>query len=180
MKSSVITQFGLTTSGLGMLAALAALLLWASPVAAAQKVQISNTASMLDFLPGQTTVSPDGKVHIKGFQAVYMMQSDNPLVAGKLTVIGDFNGDQNLNGEGFGTAVFEVGTWDSSGFHSSGGRYQALWVSQGNLETGSTVWAAGHGVAGDVEGISYYAVGQPENPLTTVYMGWLIIPHAKN
>jgi len=39
-----------------------------------------------------------------------MMVSANPLLTGRLTWVGDWNGDAELNGVGAGTGVFEVGT----------------------------------------------------------------------
>ena len=180
-----MSRFGLTAAGLGMLAPLAALVLWASPVAASQKVPVSNLAITIDYTPGQTHVSANGNVHVKGLQVVYMLLGENPLVVGRLTVTGNFNGDADLNGVGSGSSVLEVGSWDFSlGYpvfvpSPEGGRFEARWESQGNLQGASTVWAVGHGVAGEVEGMTYSVVGEAGDPLSAVYTGWLLDPHAR-
>jgi hypothetical protein len=184
-SSSVPNQSGRRTWCCGMLAVMAALLLWAWPATAGEKQAVENMAITIDFDSGQTSATPSGNVHIRNLRAVYMVLSDNPLVAGRLTVVGDFNADAQLNGVGSGKSTFEIGTWDlSTGApvfipSPTGGLFLGTWESKGNLAGPFTVQSAGHGVAGEVEGMQFNAEGQAPDALSSHYTGWLLDPHAK-
>jgi hypothetical protein len=184
-SSSVLNQSGSRTWCCGMLAVMAALLLWAWPATAGEKQSVNAVATYLSFDFGQTSVTPSGNIHLNSMGAVCMVLSANPLATGRLTWVGDFEGDAQLNGSGAGTGIFEVGTWDfSSGvpvFESSpaGGLWVTKWETRGSLAgLGYAGKVVGHGVAGEVEGmqenLDFEGGGGPDQ-----YTGWLLDPHAK-
>src|SRR5512147_1238222 len=97
-----------------LLAGVAAVLVWAWPAIAGEKQALEAVSVTLSFDPGQASATPSGNLHIKGMTAANMIVSANPLFTGRLTWVGNFNGDAQLNGVGSGTGIFEVGTWDLS------------------------------------------------------------------
>ncbi len=184
MKSSLLKQSKPLTACSGMLAGLAALLLWTWPATAGEKQAVESVGVIIGFDPGQTSVTPSGNVHIRGFSEVEMIVSENPLTTGRLTVVGDWNGDAELKGVGSGTSTFEVGTWDlSSGApvfipSPTGGLWRSVWEGNGTLGGQATLHAIGHGVAGEVAGMVYTVEGQAATALPVHYIGWLLDPHA--
>jgi hypothetical protein len=185
MKSSDLKRSHSTAWWCGMLAGLAALLVWASPAAAGEKQSVEAVASYLSFDFGQTSVTPSGNIHLNSMGAVCVVVSANPLVTGRLTWVGDFQGDGQLNGSGSGTGNWEVGTWDlSSGVpifkpSPAGGLWVTKWEARGSLAgLGYTGKFVAHGVAGEVEGMQEnleFAGGG----LTDYYTGQILDPHAK-
>ncbi len=148
-----------------MLAGLAALLVWAGPVTAGEKQAVEITGQYLAIDWGQTSVTPSGNVHVVGLSATVMMVSDNPLVTGRLTWVGIWNGDAELNGGGSGTGLFEVGTWDlSSGVpvftpSPTGALWVTKWEMRGNPNGPYEGKVMGHGIAGEVEGMQFDLAG---------------------
>jgi len=72
---------------------LAALLVWAGPATTGEKQTVEITGVYLAIDWGQASVTPSGNVHVDGLSATVMMVSDNPLVTGRLTWAGKWNGD---------------------------------------------------------------------------------------
>lgn len=186
MNRSTLDRNGARTWCCAMLTGLM-VLSWALPVASAEKQPIQSVAIAVGGTPGEMRVTPGGTVHIKGLGAVYMMLSDNPLITGRLTVTGNFNGDIYLNGVASGSGLFEVGTWDlSSGTPdfkaaADGAYYTSRWVFKGFLAAEGSLKAVGHGIAGSVEGLVYSAVGTTAwddvlGMYTTTWSGWLLDP----
>ncbi len=140
-------------------AVLAALLVWAWPATAGEQQPVAIVGQYLAMDFGQASVTPSGNIHLHGAGAVVMMMSENPLVTGRLTWVGDWLGDPELNGAGSGTGVFEVGTWDlSSGApvfvpSPTGGRWVTKWEIRGNPNTFYEGKVMARGVAGEVEGM---------------------------
>ncbi|HEY5911868.1 MAG TPA: hypothetical protein VJA21_14795 [Verrucomicrobiae bacterium] len=164
------------------------LLSWAWPVAGGEKQNIQSIAVPMGFAMEEMRVTPGGIIHVEGLSAVYMMLSDNPLTAGRITVTGNFNGELSLNGVGSGSAIFEGGAWDSTSgtpvFNASadGGLWEGMWEHKGILGGAITQHkAVGHGVAGEVQGMVYAVEGQTVwndefDMYVTVYTGWLLDP----
>jgi hypothetical protein len=167
-----------------MLASLATLLVLAGPAAAGQKVTAESVSDAIAFDPGTVAVTRSGNLHFTGMRSVNIVLSDNPLATGRLTCVGDFQGDAELNGAGHGKGIFEVGTWDFSPdvpvFTRSpaGGLWVTTWQSQGNLLGPFDVNVVGHGVAGEVEGMQFQAEAQGDAG-TGHYAIQLLDPHAK-
>jgi hypothetical protein len=141
-----------------------ALLVLAWPVTAGVKQTVEATGIYLAIDMGQASQTPSGNIHVKNISAVVMMESANPLLNGRLTWVGDWNGDAQLNGGGQGTGVFEVGTWAgdlSSGLvftpSASGGTWVTKWEVKGNPAGPYAGKVTGHGVAGEVEGMQFDA-----------------------
>ncbi len=160
---------------------------WAWPAVGGQKQSIQSMAIPVGYTPGESRVTPGGTTHVEGWTLVYMVLSENPLTAGRLTVTGHFNGDLALDGVGSGPSTFEIGTWDlSSGlpiFTASAARglWDSRWESQGILGGASMVKAVGQGVAGEVEGMVYAVEGEIAwdsslETYVTHYSGWLLDP----
>ena len=178
---------GLLQSGItrwSLLAGVAAVLVWAWPATAGQKQAVEAVSVTLSFDPGQASATPGGNIHIKGMTAVNMLVSENPLFTGRLTWVGNFNGDAQLNGVGSGTGMFEVGTWDlSSGApvfipSPAGGLYVTTWQGQGNPISAYEVKVVGHGIAGEVAGMQFDVIGNGDL-FSTLYSGELLDPHAE-
>jgi len=104
------------------------------------------------------------------------------LFNGRLTWVGDWNGDAQLNGSGQGTGVFEVGTWDSSGAFTpspSGGTWVTKWevfVNPAGHYTGKVI---GHGVAGEVDGMQFDAALAWTGPGVEDYTIQFLDPHGQ-
>lgn len=184
MNSSVLNRSGAQSWCCAAVAVLV-LLSWAWPVVGGVKQDVYCTGVPTAFTLGEMRVTPGGAVHIKGLSAVYMVLSDNPLLAGRLTVTGNFNGDLSLYGVSSGSAIFEVGTWDESAVFTpsaAGGLWEGRWEHMGILGGAITRHkAVGHGVAGEVEGMVYAVEGQMVWDETfemyvTAYSGWLLDP----
>ncbi len=187
MNKSVLNRNGARSWCSAILAGLV-LLSWAWPAAGGQKQSIQSIGIPLGFTMGEMRVTPGGTIHIEGLGAVYMMLSDNPLTAGRLTVTGNFNGDLSLYGAGSGPVIFDVGTWDfSSGtpvFKASaaGGRWAGRWEHKGILGGAITQHkGVGQGIAGEVLGMVYAVEGQTVwdetfDMYVTAYSGWLLDP----
>lgn len=185
LKSSDLKPSRATTWCCGLLAGLAALLVWARPATAGEKQSVEAVAYYLSFDTGLTTVTPSGNIHFRGMRAVCMVVSNNRLVNGRITWEGNFEGDEELNGAGSGTGIFEVGTWDLSAgspvFTPSpaGGLWVTKWEARGSLAgLGYAGKVVGHGIAGEVEGMqdSFYFHG---GGTTDYYTGQILDPHAK-
>lgn len=184
MSNSVLNRSGARNWSYAVLAGLV-LLSWIWPVAGGVKQDIQCTGVPLAFTLGEMRVTPGGTVHIKGLSAVYMVLSDHPLVTGRLTVTGNFNGDLSLCGVSSGSAIFELGTWDESAVFTpsaAGGRWEARWEHRGILGGAITQHkAVGRGVAGEVQGMVYAVEGETVWDETfemyvTAYSGWLLDP----
>ncbi len=187
MNRSVLNRGGARTWCCAMLAGLA-LLSWVWPAAGGQKQNLQSIGVSMGFTMGEMRVTPGGTILIEGLSAVYMMLSDNPLTAGRLTVTGNFNGDSSLYGVSSGSAIFEVGVWDlSSGapvFKASaaGSQWAGRWELKGILGGAITQHkAVGHGIAGEVQGMVYAVEGQTVwdeglKMYVTAYSGWLLDP----
>jgi hypothetical protein len=164
MNRSILNRSGARTWRCAMLAGLM-MLSWALPVTGGEKQLIQCVAIAVGGSPGEIKVTPGGTVHIKGLGAVYMMLSDNPLINGRLTVTGNFNGDLELNGVASGSGLFEIGTWDlSSGMPvfeaaADGAYYTSRWEFKGLLAAEGSLKAVGHGIAGAVDGLVYVVEG---------------------
>ncbi len=190
MNRSVLNRSGARASCCAMLAGLA-LVSAAWPVAGGEKQNIQCIAVPMGFTMEEMRVTPGGTVRVEGLGAVYMMLSDNPLTAGRLTVTGNFNGDLSLYGVSSGSAIFEVGTWDFSSetpvFKASaaGGRWAGRWEHMGILGGAITQHkGVGHGIAGEVQGMVYAVEGltvwdEPSKAYMTVYSGWLLDPNSE-
>ncbi len=163
----------------------AAVLLSAGPVLAGEKLAVTDLATTISMDNGQRQVSANGNVHLHGMKAVYILEANTPLLSGRLTIVGDFNGDADLNGFGAGTATLEVGTWDfSSGKpvfipSPTGGMFVDHWQLKGNVLGPYTLSAVGHGIAGEVDGMQYNVEAEAPNAFTAFYVGFLLDPHAK-
>lgn len=167
-----------------MATGLATLLVFALPAVAGEKQEVFCTGEGLAFDPGQTTVTPSGRVHLRGMGSEAKMESANPLFTGRLTWVGNFNGDATLTGVGSGTGVFEIGTWDSSTAppvftpSPAGGVYVTKWEGRGNPLGPYEIKIIGHGIAGEVEGMQFNVTGVGSLFLT-YYNGQLLDPHHK-
>jgi hypothetical protein len=161
-----------------------ALLALAWPVSAGVKQTVEVTGIYLAVDWGQAkppTLS--GNTHVKNLSAVVMMVSANPLLNGRLTWVGEWNGDAQLNGGGQGTGVFELGTWalTTDGWEFTPSARGGLWVTKWEVfgnPTGATAGKVmGHGVAGEVEGMQFDAA-QTGSLGVDLYNIQLLDPHA--
>ena len=155
------------------------------PAGVGQKQSVEAVAYYLAFDFGEGSVTPSGNIHISNMAAVCMVTSDNPLFNGRLTWVGNFNGDAELNGAGSGTGILEVGTWDlSSGApvfipSPTGGLWVTRWEAKGSLAgLGYTGKVVGHGVAGEVEAMLDTAEFQGDGT-ADYYRAQILDPHAK-
>ncbi len=115
-----------------------------------------------------------------------MAVSSNPLVNGRITTEGNFEGDAELNGSGSGPGLFEVGTWDlSSGSpvftpSPAGGLWVTTWELRGSMAgLGYVGRVVAHGIAGEVEGMQATSYFQGGGGSTDYYTGQILDPHAK-
>ena len=167
-------------------AMLTVLLVWASPTAAGVKWDAEIDGFFYDGVPGQWSVTPSGNIHIDGMLTVVRMISDNPLLNGRLTWVGNINADAEFNGVGSGTGVFEVGTWEfnseSEEWEFTADQKNSIWVTKweagGNLLVSYEVKVIGHGIAGEVEGMQFSVIALGGGGVES-YIGQLLDPHAQ-
>jgi hypothetical protein len=162
-----------------------AALVLAGPLIAGDTQSVTATATTLSMDFGEWHQAANGNVHIRGLKLVYIFEGSSPLISGRLTSVGDFNGDSDLNGVASGTSTLELGSWDfSSGepvFIPSpeGGLFVDHWEIKGNASGPYTGKAVGHGLAGEVQGMQYNVQFQGSDTFTAYYGGLLLNPHSK-
>jgi hypothetical protein len=184
MKESVTGLLKGRITRWSMLAAAAALVVWAWPVNAGEKQTVEGVGTYIGFNPGQTRATPSGNLHITGMEAEAVVVTDNPLLSGRLTWVGIWNSDAELNGGGSGNGVLEVGTWEfTTGgpvFTPSptGGKWVTKWEMKGNLNGPYEGKVIMHGIAGEVDGMQYDSDVEGGGGFD-YYTGQLLDPHAK-
>jgi hypothetical protein len=185
MKNLSINPSRSTAWGFGVLASLAALLVWGQPAVGGEKQDIQFTAYVLGAEVGSQSITPSGNTGIEYTSVLNMVVSENPLLNGRLIWQGAINTNAKQVSTGSGTGVFEVGTWDLSGptpvFTPSkdGGVYVTKWEFRNSAAGPYHLKVVGHGVAGEVEGLQFVAEAQGYNIYVDVCIGQLLDPKAE-
>ena len=173
----------------------AAVLAWAIPVNAGVK----KTAQVLDIplsIELGDWTSPGGNIHVRGMKAVTIHLSDERLVNGRMSWVGDVNADAEGNGVLTATWTHEVGTWTGIEAYLAdpvnnpapvftpapdGGVFVGVLKFKVNILTfsGQIQSCTAHGIGGQAEGIQAKVEGGTLPNGLGLYTAQLLDPQEK-
>ena len=168
MKNSMLKQSRARVWGCGVLAGLAAFVLWVLPCSAAHKQVAEIQAFAVGGDMGEWAATPSGNIRVTGMGEVLMFLSSDPLFTGRFTWVGNANANADLDGLANCKNTFEVGTWDQDPISGewvftpspAGGLFLGTAQATGNLFGPFEIKGEAHGVAGELKGLTLHIRGE--------------------